>query len=156
MSAPQIATAMAMQFSASQMLKHLHEHVDEGAGIRAIPVPDARPVRERVLELQRMQLDEVERRITMAQEAAAYARDHDNPTADWSDFFDLLAKDNQQAISSILKAQGLEDKRTSKEIDTKVDIYRMMLGGGDGLAPARLIESGDVIEGEVVDVTPEG
>lgn len=154
MSAPQIATAMALQFSATQFLKHLHEHVDEGAGMRAIPVEDARPVKDRVLELQRMQLDEVERRIAMAQEWAAQARDKGNEAADWSDQFDLLDKDNQAAISSILKAQGLSDKREAGP-STRVDIFRLMLGGADGLAPVRLIEGPETIEGEVKDVTPE-
>lgn len=158
MSAPQVATAMGMQFSPAQFLKHLHEHVDEGASIRAIPVEDARPVRERIETLQRMQLDEIERRIAMAQEWAAYAREHGNEDADWSQKFDLLDKDNQAAVASILKAQGLSDKREAAKDSAKVDVFRLMLGGGDGLAPKQLIAGEDdpeVVEGEVKDVTPQ-
>jgi hypothetical protein len=161
MSAPQIATAMALQFTAAVFLKHLHEHVDEGAGMRAIPVEDARPVKERVLELQRMQLDEIERRIAMAQQQAvewntSMANVEGFESRDWSYYFDLLDKDNQAAISSILKAQGLSDKREATVTGAKVDMYRLMLGGGDGLAPSGLIEAGgEEIEGEVKDVTPE-
>jgi hypothetical protein len=160
MSAPQIATAMALQFTAAQFLKHLRDHVESGAGMRAIPVEDARPVKDRVLELQRMQLDEIERRIAMAQEQAvewntAMANVEGFESRDWSYYFDLLDKDNQAAISSILKAQGLSDKREAGP-STKVDIFRLMMGGGDGLAPKRLIEGdGETIEGEAVDVTPE-
>lgn len=152
MSAPQIATAMAAQFSAQAVLKHLHEHVDEGAGLRAIPVEDARPLAQRVAELQRLQLDEIERRITMAQEWAAYAREHGNPEADWSQQFDVLDKDNQAAIASILKAQAVTDKRESKQNDQKVDLIRMMLGGGDGLAPKHLLGDGNTVEGVAVEV----
>lgn len=151
MSAPQIATAMAAQFSSAQFLKHLREHVDEGAGMRAIPVEDARPIHERVAALQRMQLDEIERRITMAQEWAAYARENGNPNADWSEQFDLLDKDNQQAIASILKAQAITDKREAKQNDQKIDLARMMLGDGGGYAPARLTD-GLEVEGEAVEV----
>jgi hypothetical protein len=152
MSAPQISTAMAAQFSATTILKHLHEHVEEGAGIRAIPIEDARPMSARVAELQRMQLDEIERRITMAQEWAAYAREQGNPDADWSQRYDLLDKDNQAAIASIIKAQAVGDKRESKQNDQKVDLIRMMLGGGDGLAPKHLIEDGLTVEGVAVEV----
>lgn len=156
MSAPQIATGMALQFTGTQFLKHLRDHVDSGAGNRAIPVEDARAVKDRVLELQRMQLDEIERRIAMAQEWAAFARENGNENADWSDQFDILDKDNQAAIASILKAQGLTDKREQGP-SMKVDIYKLMTGGGDGLAPKRLIagDDPDVVEGEVKDVTPE-
>lgn len=152
MSAPEIATAMAAQFTPAAVLRHLREHVDEGAGMRAIPVEDARPIHERVAALQRMQLDEIERRITMAQEWAAQARELGNPNADWSEQFDLLDKDNQQAIASILKAQAITDKRESKQNDQKVDLIRMMLGGGDGLAPEHLLGDGLTIEGEAHEV----
>lgn len=154
MSAPQVATAMGMTFSSAQFLKHLHEHADNAA-IREIPVEDARPVRERIEALQRMQLDEIERRIAMAQEWAAHARENGNPDADWSDQFDLLDKDNQAAVASILKAQGLSDKREAAKDGAKVDLFRLMMGGGDGLAPKQLIAGDDEVEGEVRDVTPE-
>ena len=154
MSAPEVATAMALQFTAAQFLKHLHEHADN-ASTRDIPVENSRPIRDRVADLQKLQLDEIERRITMAQEWAVAAREAGNPNADWSDQFDLLDKDHQQAVASILKAQSLTDKRELGDKTVKVDMFRLMLGGGDGLAPKALIESGDTIEGEAVDVTPQ-
>jgi hypothetical protein len=153
MSAPQIVYGMGAQFSSAAVMKHLHEHVEEGALSRAIPVEDARPLSQRIADLQRLQLDEIERRITIAQEWAAQARELGNPNADWSEQFDILDKDNQQAIASILKAQAMTDKREAKVTEQKIDIARMMLGGGDGLAPKALIESGpDIIEGEAHEV----
>ena len=36
------------------------------------------------------------------------------PVTDWSEFYDVLHKDAQAAIGSILKAQGMTDKREAK------------------------------------------
>lgn len=138
MSAPQIASAFDGILTSASILRHLREHVEEGAQTREIPI-DKRSTRERVEELQRLQLDEIERRIALAQEWAAYARANGNPTADWSEKFDLLAKDVQAAIASIQRAQALTDRRAISEAGLKLDIYRMMLGGGQALAPKHLI-----------------
>lgn len=151
MSAVDMAAVFGNIPSSVAILKHLHEHVDEGAAIRNIPVPNARPMRERVMDIQRLQVEEIERRLTIAQEKAAWARENGHPEADQSDWFDLLDKDTQQAISTILKAQGLTDKREVSTASLKVDVFRLMLGGNGGLAPPRLIESGL----EAIDVTPE-
>ena len=147
-----IATAMGGQFSPKQILKHLKDHVEDGASVRNITVLDSRPVSERVEELQRLQLDEIERRIQMAQEWAANARDLGNPEADWSQQYDILSKDNQAAINTILKSQAVSDKRASKQNDQKVDLIKMMLGGGDGLAPKHLLDDGNTVEGVAVEV----
>lgn len=135
MDARSIATVFGGIPSASTITKHVREHMPEG---RDTQVPNARTTRERVIDLQRLQIEEIERRIERAQEWAAYARDHGNPEADWSDAFDILSKDMQAAVASILKAQGLSDKREMGKASIGVDVARMMLGGGDGLAPKRL------------------
>jgi hypothetical protein len=153
MSAISISTAMGSQFSADLIIKHLREHVEDGAVNRDIVILDARPVAQRVEELQRMQLDEIERRIQLAQEWAARARDEGNPNADWSEMYDILSKDNQAAINTILKSQAVSDKREAKQNDQKVDLIKMMLGGGDGLAPKHLLSEGTVVEGEVVEIS---
>lgn len=161
MNAAQIAACFGNIPSAAAILKHLNEHVDEGTYARVIPVSDAKPLRARALAIQEMQVAEIERRITMAQEKAAAMNDlnKDLPgyePLDWSHFFDILDKDMQAAVSSILKAVGLQDKREMGKAQVGADIARIMLGAGGGLAPKRLSAGDDgPIEGEARDVTPD-
>ncbi len=134
--------------SSNTVLKH-DQHNLEGSDI---VVPNALTLRDRALAIQRLQIEEIERRVARAQEWAAYARAHDNPDADWSQAFDILGKDMQSAIGSILKAVGLDDKRQATKVSAAVDIYKMMLGDNGGLAPKRLTAQAP-IDGEYKDVT---
>ena len=154
--------------SNSTILKHLKEHSEGEGASRAVEVRPETPVRERVLALQRLQLDEIERRIELAKarademnafrdKVAAIAEEKGEPYelhhVDWSDFTDILGKEMQAAIGSILKAQGLTDKREKATADLKLGLFEAMTRGG-GLAPKSLI--GGVIppqltEGEVVE-----
>lgn len=146
MSAPEISGALAESVSAATILKHLKEHAD---GIPAQRMAETAPVgtvRERVLALQLLQLNEVERQITLAKDRAAElnaARQRriedgvegaaESPMHDYSEFFNILHKDNQQAINSILKAQGLSDKREKATAEIKLGLFEAMSRGG--LAP---------------------
>lgn len=123
--------------------KHLKEHVDGDGNARAIVIEPELPIRERVLALQRMQIDEMERRITLAKQRADQLNAaHKDDSAeewrvvDWSEFTDILGKDMQAAIGSILKAQGLTDKREKATNDTKLGLFEAMVNAG--LAPKAL------------------
>jgi hypothetical protein len=67
---------------------------------------------------------------------------------DWSEFVDILGKDMQAAIGSILKAQGLTDKRDMKRDDLKLGLFEAMQRGG--LAP-KALSGGEVVVVEVDD-----
>ncbi len=140
--------------------KHLAEHAED-ASVHAIAVENAKPMRERVTALQRTLVDEVERRIESAQERAAWWNTHMNNVEgfeprDWSYYYDVLAKDNQAAISSIVKMQGLTEKREMGKAAIGADIAKIMLGTGGGYAPKALSAGDDEVEGQVKDVTPDG
>lgn len=135
-----IATAMGGYPSAPTVGKHLSEHVEEGYFTREVPVEDAKPLRARAMDIQRVMIEEIERRIGIAQEKAAWARENGNPDADWSDWYDILNKDEQAAIASIMKAQAIEDKDRNTKAGQKVDLFKMMAGG---LAPKSLTEGLD-------------
>lgn len=120
--------------TSAAILKHLKEHADGQPHMRAVDVAPELPARERVMALQQLQLDEVERRITLAKQKADMLNaaldaieGDDSPRHDWSEFFDILGKDGQAAISSILKAQGLTDKRDKAVIDTKLGLFEAMV-----------------------------
>lgn len=157
MSAPAISAVFGNIPSQATILKHLNEHVDDGAASRAIPVPEARTMRERVTDVQRVLIEEFERRIVNAQERAAWWNAHPLEAdgwepRDWSYYFDVLDKDLQSSVNSIMKMQGLTDKREIGKAQVGVDLAKLMLGGGDGLAPRRLTagrdESDEPVEGE--------
>ncbi len=156
MSAPAIAACFGNIPSATTILKHLHEHVDEGAAIRDIPVPEAKTMRERVSILQQTMVEEVERRIIIAQETATAWNDLHEEIADkrdWSYYFNILDKDVQASIGSIIKMQGLDDKRVLGKANVGVELYKI-LGARAGKPPPHLIGAGPEIEAEVKDVTP--
>lgn len=146
MSCPELEDALGGTHKAATILKHLKEHADGVPSQRMAEVAPVGTVRERVLALQAMQLNEVERRITLAKERAAQlnaALDDmaergvegadTAPRHDWSEFYDLLHKDNQAAINSILKTQGLSDKREAKTNELKLGLFETMAKAG--LAP---------------------
>jgi len=126
------------------ILKHLKEH-SLGGATREVDVEPEAPVRERILRLQRMQLDEIERRIALAKMRAdetneyidaqrekheAAGEDYDRPNVDWSSFTDILGKDMQSAIGSILKTQGLSDKREKVQGELKLGLFEAMTAAG--------------------------
>jgi len=125
--------------------KHLKEHETGGWNRQVLLEPEA-PVRERILALQRLQLDEVERRIELAKQRADEQNAHlqkmrdmgaegadTTPDHDWSEFTDILGKDMQSAIGSILKTQGLSDKREKVQGELKLGLFEAMTAAG--LAP---------------------
>ncbi len=151
MGADTIATVLGERaISARVITKHIKEHTDGDANVRAIVVEPERPMRERVLAIQKMQVDEVERRIDLAKQRAAELNAfHDATIAaggkadpewvphDWSEFYDILGKDSQAAITSILRTQGLTDKREQKTNELKLGLFESMAKAG--LAPKALI-----------------
>lgn len=143
--------------TAQHIQKHLEEHRGDGLEDRNIPVLDAKSMRERVSALQLRMVNEFERRLAFADQRAAEARAAGNPDADPSTWFDILDKDVQSAMASILKMEAQRDKREMGKAAIGVDIAKLMLGGGDGLAPKRLTGGvEDVIEGVGVEVTDDG
>ena len=153
MSAEAITRVLDGKPSGHTILNHLKEHAEGDGNARAVEVAPEKPQRERVLDLQRMQLDEVERRIALAKQRAmelnaAHPDDPDWREVDWSEFYDILGKDAQAAIGSILKTQGLTDKREAKTADLKLGLFEAM--AKTGMAPiaisqdpAKELTSGD-------------
>jgi len=139
MAAATIANVLDIKgLAATTIIRHLKQHADGDGNRRAVEVEPELPARERVIALQKLQLDEVERRIGLARSRADLLnKEHENDPdwhpADWSDFFDVLGKDGQSAIGSILKAQGLTDKRDMKRDDLKLGLFEAM--AKSGLAP---------------------
>lgn len=138
MGAETISRVLGDSPSGATILKHLKEHTAGEGAARAIEVKPETPVRERILGLQSLQLNEIERRIDLAKQRAAMLNDthKDDPDwheVDWSDMYDILSKDAQAAISSILKTQGLTDKREKAVADTKLGLFDSMVKAG--LAP---------------------
>ena len=156
MAAETISRVLGDTPSASTILKHLKEH-SPGGNERNIEIDPELPMRERVLNIQRMQVDEIERRINLAKQRADQMNAlHDNDEnwtdVDWSEFTDIIGKEMQAAIGSILKTQGLTDKREKAVADTQVGLFAAMANAG--LAPVKIVGEvslPELIEGEVVD-----
>ncbi len=171
MSTPDLVHALGGVPSSSVILKHLREHA-EGAYSRKIAVEDARPMRERVLSIQREQVEAIERRLAIAQQNADdYNETHrghekegpcDSCTysgftpKDPSHYFDILGKDMQTAIASILKSEGLTIKRETSKTPSATDVFRLLLGDRGGMAPKHLIEDGNTLPGEFTEVSTDG
>lgn len=141
MSAEAISGAIGGSPTGPVILRHLKQHTDGLGATRSVEVEPELPAKERVLALQKLQLDEVERRIALAKQRALlmndeHKDDEDWTPVDWSDFFDVLGKDGQSAIGSILKAQGLTDKRDAKTSELKLGLFEAMTKAG--LAPAAI------------------
>jgi hypothetical protein len=133
--------------TAQTILKHLKEHADGDGNARAVEIEPELPVRDRIVRLREMQLDEVERRIALAKARAAqinaeHESEPDWEPRDWSDFYDILDKDTQAAIGSILKSQGLSDKREKAVGDLKLGLFEAMQNAG--LAPKALVGGREV------------
>lgn len=138
MSAEAISRVLGGSPGNAAILNHLKRHADGDGNARAVVVEPEKPVRERILDLQRLQLDEIERRMALAKQRAdmlnnAHKDDEDWQDVDWSDMYDILSKDAQAAINTILKSQGLTDKRELKEKDLKLGLFEAMSRAG--LAP---------------------
>lgn len=167
----ELSLALSDVLSAAVINKHLKDHADGLPGL--IVTTPVGTVRERVLALQEMQLSEFERRVDLAKRRAKQLNDNlDELEAmgaegaataerhDWHEFFNVLDKDNQAAISSILKAQGLTDKREAKTSELKLGLFEAMAKHG-GLAPGAIsgtpalpaLQSGEQNEGNDDDPT---
>lgn len=138
-----IARVLEGQTSKTAIEKHIKEHADGDGNTRRLDVAPDVPMRERVYNIQLMQVSEVERRVAMAQtraddmnkerEGVTDAEGNPYPRVDWSDFYDILNKDAQAAIGSILKTQGLADKHEKAQGDLKLGLFEAMQSAG--LAP---------------------
>lgn len=139
MSAEAIARVLDQKGAGAQaILSHLKQHAEGDGNVRAVVVEPEKSPAERVADLQRLQLDEFERRIELAKAKAdrmnaEHADDEKWEPVDWSNFVDILGKDWQAAVGSILKAQGLKDKRDMKRDDLKLGLFEAMARAG--LAP---------------------
>jgi hypothetical protein len=163
MSASAMATVLDDRISPFMVTRHLKEHTDGEPLKRDVAVEPELPLRDRVQNIQRIQIEEIERRIAFAKQRAhdmnAMREGHTdadgNPwtPVDWSDFYDILDPKAQAAIASILKTQGLTDKRESKTSELKLGLFEAM--ARVGLAPKPLIGEGEkvpeIIEGEVIE-----
>jgi hypothetical protein len=144
------AAALARVFEADRIasaafVRHFKDHTDGEGFARRIEVDEEKPMRERVYDIQRTQVEELERRIYLAQQKAAsmnalHAGDEDWTPVDWSDFYDILDRNAQAAINTILKTQGLIDNREKAQGDLKLGLFDAMSRAG--LAPKALV--GDV------------
>lgn len=152
MGADTIARVFDGAIGAPAILKHIKEHAEGDGRTRNLSVEPDKPMRERVYNLQRLQLDEVERRIEMAKTRADMMnRERENlkdadgnafPPVDWSDFYDILDQKSQSAIGTILKTQGLVDNREKAQGDLKLGLFEAMASAG--LAPKALVGGVDV------------
>jgi hypothetical protein len=126
-----ITRVVGDKLTTTAITKHLKEHADGSGATRQVEVAPELPQRERVLALQRMQLDEVDRQIAFAKQKADMlnaARDKriadgvegadETPDRDWSEFFNLLGKDGQGS-RTILKVTAIEDRKAAKTADLK-------------------------------------
>lgn len=153
----ELSTAIHGDVSTAVVTKHLKQHA-EGSSGRSIPVLIT-PMRERVYDIQRLQVEEIERRVELAQQAAelwnaTQLNVQGFESRDWSYYFDILGKDIQAAVGSILKTQGIADKRDKSQGELKLGLFEAMVGAG--LAPKSIsgdkmpaLQSGD--ENEVDD-----
>lgn len=138
------------KISALQFKKHFDPetgHFKGESNARRVEVAEEKPMRERVYDIQRLQVEELERRIGIAQTKAAamnaaHAGEEGWTEVDWSDFYDILDKNSQQAINTILKTQGLIDTREKAQGDLKLGLFDAMSRAG--LAPKALIGEKDV------------
>jgi len=146
MTASDIANALGGVPSTAVVTKHIKEHAGDAVA-RNIPVMEARSTRARIDDLMRRMLDELETRVEFAEQWTAKARESGNEEVEPSDLFDLLSKNNQAAIATILKMQDQTDKREGKKATVAVDLMRLM---GGTAPPSHLIEDGVTIEGEIV------
>jgi hypothetical protein len=135
----------------SKIIQKHTRHTD----LRNLVVVTTSPSRERVENLQRMQLDEIERRVALAQQEAGRRNDAIDdaremgvegadalPYHDWSEYFNILDKDVQAAIGSIQRTQGLSDKRETSQGALKLGLFEAMANAG--LAPKSLIGGPEV------------
>lgn len=151
MNAVDISHGLEAAIGPTAILKHLKEHSESGMN-REIPVEQAVPLRDRVYAIQKLQIEEIERRVALAQQKASEMSELSGQHHDWSEFFDVLDKDMQQAVGSILKAQAGQDKHESTKAGLKIDLFRAL--SAHGKAPTALIGDG-IIEGEAVEVEDE-
>jgi hypothetical protein len=149
MTAKGIAAQMAdagWNLTANVILGHLKEHVDGAAGRKPPAMRDHRDaaifVRDRIMD----RLQEEPTRQVVGKDGEI----EEVP-------FDILDKDLQPALNSMLKAESIIQKRSANE--TKVGVLLLMLGGDDGrgfLAPPQLTAGPDdsdiEFEGEAVEV----
>jgi len=136
--------------SAAAIAKHLKAH-EPGSWSRQIEVT-VKPLRQRVYDLQRTMVDEVERRIAVAQERSRFETEATGEPHDWSEYLNILDKDLQSAIGSIIKIQAGADRMETTKANLAVGLFELMLGGQGGklmLAPKSLVGDDDsVIEGD--------
>jgi len=140
--------------NAAAIIKHLKVH-EPGSWSRQIEVT-VKPLRQRVYDLQRTMVDEVERRIAVAQERSRFETEATGEPHDWSEYLNILDKDLQSAIGSIIKIQAGADKVEATKANLAVGLFELMLGGQSGklmLAPKNLVgEDDSIIEGDSVEV----
>ena len=136
--------------NAAAIIKHLKVH-EPGSWSRQIEVT-VKPLRQRVYDLQRTMVDEVERRIAVAQERSRFETEATGEPHDWSEYLNILDKDLQSAIGSIIKIQAGADRMETTKANLAVGLFELMLGGQGGklmLAPKSLVGDDDsVIEGD--------
>lgn len=164
-----IAAAMrdtGWALTAADVATHVTLHAVSGK-----PRSGAARRRDAALTLRERMMDALEGRIVAAEGRAVEAttecqrgehdvddhpryRKHGPQTHDPAEFFDILDKNLQAALGTVIKAETLEVKKADNQTKRKIDLFQLMMGGegNDGLAPRALIGDGS-IEGEFKDVT---
>jgi hypothetical protein len=123
--------------AASAVLRHLH-HVPGAHNRTNTPIPVGMTKRDAALFVRDRIMDELE-----------VMEDDVDPAGESK--LNILSKDLQPALGSMLRAQDIIDKRETREKNKKISLFVLMLGGPDGknaLAPLELSSGEDVIEGE--------
>lgn len=152
--------------TAAQVATHVTLHTISGK-----PRSGAARRRDAALTLRERLTDEFERQIEQSEALAVKATEacargehkrqdkdgnefgHEGYIHDPAEFFNILAKDVQPALGTIIKAQTVEEKRVAVEGKRRIDLFKLMQGTSeDGLAPRGLIGDG-IIEGEAIEVT---
>lgn len=151
-------TAAGWQITGPTVLRHLKEHAGPGAATR---LPPALPKRDAAVFIRDRIMDRLEALESEGKPRQVLVKDGDGDMVLTDIPFDILDKDLQPAIGSMLKAQDTVDKRERTASKTQVGLLLLMLGidpngGGPGpLAPASLTAGEDnefVIEGEFSEV----
>jgi hypothetical protein len=147
MSAVGIAKAMTdngWPITSTTVLKHLKEHAGPEAAIRVPPALSKRDaavwVRDRIMD----KVEEIEQGTR-----TVITKDGEMVEVP----FDILDKELQPALGSMLKAQAILDKREANQTSAKISLFGLMLGitdgGGDGRFAPLELSSGEEDENEI-------
>ena len=149
-------TAAGWPVGPETVLSHLKKHVPLASTRQNTPAGSSK--RDAAVFIKDRILDEVELRERAFRMALEQAGDDEDLIAQaMKNRPNILDKDLQSALGTALKAEAVIVKRDDNKVKRGIDLYKMMLGGGDGaamFAPAGLIGDGS-IEADFREVSTE-